>query len=158
MIRFTTLRMPALALAAAAMTFGTGVSLAVSASAEPQPYVANSSYDGYCYVKKADLAGKDAAIGAAAGALAGGLFGKKGDKTKSAVIGGAVGGVAGYVVGKNSSEKIRCRQANYYVYTRGYYEPSARPDHRVVYFEDRPAGMNYYYISSKGKILRYKGR
>lgn len=157
MTRFTTLRMPALALAAAAMTFGTGVSLAVSASAEPQPYVANGRYDGYCYVKKSDLAGKDAAIGAAAGALAGGLLGKKGDKTKTAVIGGAVGGVAGYVVGKNSNQKIRCRNASYYVYNKGFYEPSARPDHRVVYFEDRPAGMNYYYITSKGKVLRYKG-
>lgn len=156
MTRSITLKMPALALAAAAMTFG-GMSLAVSASAEPQPYVADGRYDGYCYVKKSDLAGKDAAIGAAAGALAGNLLGKKGDKTKSTVVGAAVGGAAGYVVGKNSKEKIRCRQASYYVFTKGYYEPAARDDHRVVFFEDRPAGMNYYYIS-KGKVLRYKGR
>jgi hypothetical protein len=137
------------ALAAGAVSLIAGAAAPLAASAQ--------SYDGYCYVKKSDLAGKDAAIGAVAGGIAGNLLGKKGDKTKSTVIGAAVGGAAGYVVGKNSHEKIRCRGANYYVYTRGYYEPNPRADHKVVYFEDRPAGMNYYYIS-KGKPLRYKHR
>ena len=137
------------ALAAGAVSLIAGAAAPLTASAQ--------SYDGYCYVKKAVLAGKDAAIGAVAGGIAGNLFGKKGDKTKSTVIGAAVGGAAGYVVGKNSHEKIRCRGANYYVYTKGYYEPNPRADHKVVYFEDRPAGMNYYYIS-KGKVLRYKHR
>ena len=135
-------------LAAGAVSLIAGAAAPLTASAQ--------SYDGYCYVKKEDLAGKNAAIGAAAGALAGSLLGKKGDKTKTAVIGGAVGGAAGYVIGKNSSEKVRCRGANYYVYTKGYYEPNPRADHKVVYFEDRPAGMNYYYIK-KGKVLRYRG-
>lgn len=137
------------ALAAGAVSLIAGAAAPLTASAQ--------SYDGYCYVKKSDLAGKDAAIGAAAGGVAGALFGKKGDKTKTAVIGAAVGGAAGYVIGKNSKEKVRCRGANYYVYTRGYYEPNPRADHKVVYFEDRPTGMNYYYIS-KGKVLRYKHR
>jgi hypothetical protein len=146
MARFSPLK--AFALVAGAVSLLAGAAAPLAASAQ--------SYDGYCYVKKSDLAGKDAAIGAAAGAIAGGLFGKKGDKTKSAVIGGAVGGAAGYVVGKNSKEKIRCRGASYYVYTKGQYEPAPRADHKIVYFEDRPAGMNYYYVS-KGKVLRYRG-
>ena len=136
------------ALAAGAVSLIAGAVAPVTASAQ--------SYDGYCYVKKSDLAGKDAAIGAVAGGIAGNLFGKKGDKTKSTVVGAAVGGAAGYVVGKNSKEKIRCRGASYYVYTKGQYEPAPRADHKIVYFEDRPAGMNYYYIS-KGKVLRYRG-
>lgn len=147
MIRMTRLKVPALVLGAAALTLGGLAPLAASAQ----------SYDGYCYVKKSDLAGKDAAIGAVAGGIAGNLLGKKGDKTKSTAVGAAVGGAAGYVIGKNSKEKVRCRGAEYYVYTKGYYEPAPRADHKVVYFEDRPAGMNYYYIS-KGKVLRYKHR
>ena len=147
MTRFSSLKIFALA---------AGVVSLIGGAVAPMTALAQS-YDGYCYVKKEDLAGKNAAIGAAAGALAGSLLGKKGDKTKSAVIGGAVGGAAGYVVGKNSHEKIRCRGADYYVYTKGQYEPAPRADHKIVYFEDRPSGMNYYYIS-KGKTYRYKGR
>lgn len=135
-------------LAAGALALSLGAMAPMTASAQ------SGQYDGYCYVKKEDLAGKDAAIGAAAGAIAGGLLGKKGDKTKSAVIGGAVGGVAGYVVGKNSKQKVRCRQANYYVFKHGYYAPAERDGHRIVYFESRPAGMNYWYIY-KGKTYRY---
>jgi len=133
------------------------VSLSLGALAPMTAMAAGGRYDGYCYVKKEDLAGKDAAIGAAAGAIAGGLLGKKGDKTKSAVIGGAVGGAAGYVVGKNSKEKIRCREGKYYVFKNGYYDPASRPDHKTVFFEQRPAGMEYYYIY-KGKTYVYKGR
>jgi outer membrane lipoprotein SlyB len=147
MIRLASVRMITLAAGAAALSLGAMTPLAASAQ--------GARYDGYCYVKKSDLAGKDAAIGAAAGAIAGGLLGKKGDKTKSAVIGGAVGGAAGYVVGKNSHEKIRCRGADYFVFKNGYYEPAPRADHKVVYFESRPAGMNYWYIS-KGKTYRYR--
>ena len=147
MTRFSSLKVFALAAGAASLIAGAATPLTASAQ----------SYDGYCYVKKEDLAGKNAAIGAVAGGLAGGLLGKKGDKTKTAVIGAAVGGAAGYVVGKNSKEKIRCRGAEYFVFSKGRYEPAPRADHKVVYFESRPAGMNYYYIS-KGKTYRYKGR
>ena len=154
MIRLASVRMITLAAGAAALSLG---ALTLGAMAPMAAQAASSRYDGYCYVKKSDLAGKDAAIGAAAGALAGGLLGKKGDKTKSAVIGGAVGGAAGYVVGKNSHEKIRCRGAEFFVYKNGYYEPAPRADHTVVFFESRPAGMNYYYVS-KGKTYRYSGR
>ncbi len=145
----------ALALAAAAVTL-----TAFAASAEPVPYgaVKDPTYDGYCYAKKEDVTTKDAVLGAAAGAIAGGLLGKKGDKTKSAAIGAAVGGAAGYIVSKNSKEKIRCSKGKYYVYTKGYYEPAdADRGFKVVFFEERPDNVDLYYISSRGKILRYKG-
>lgn len=149
MSRLISLRNITLIAGAAALSLGALAPVTASA--------ADERYDGYCYVKKEDLAGKDAALGAAAGAIAGGLLGKKGDKTKSAVIGGAVGGVAGYVVGKNSTQKIRCRQGKYYVFKNGYYDPAPRDDHRIVFFESRPEGMDYYYIS-KGRTLPYRGR
>ncbi|MDI7774145.1 glycine zipper domain-containing protein [Asticcacaulis sp. EMRT-3] len=146
----TSFRTLVLGAGAAALTLGALAPVAAMA--------APSRYDGYCYAKKTDLAGQNAAIGAAAGALAGGLLGKKGDKTKSAIIGGAVGGAAGYVVGKNSHEKVRCSKGVYYVYKNGYYEPGNAPrGYRVVFFEDRPANVDAYYIS-KGKTYRYKGR
>ena len=72
MTRFASLKV--FALAAGAVSLIAGAVAPMTASAQ--------SYDGYCYVKKSDLAGKDAAIGAVAGGLAGSLLGKKGDKTR----------------------------------------------------------------------------
>ncbi len=141
----------------AALILG-ALTMATPAAIVPMTAQAQTAdYDGYCYVKKEDIAGKDAAIGAAAGAIAGGLLGKKGDKTKTAVVAATVGGVAGYVVGKNSKGKIRCSKGKYYVYSKGYYDPApAGEGFKVVFFEERPANVDLY-TRSGGKDYRYKG-
>jgi hypothetical protein len=125
----------------------------------PMPAAAqNYNYDGYCYVKKEDLAGKDAALGAIGGGIAGALLGKKGDKGKDALVGAAVGGTAGFVVGKNSTQKARCSKGRYYVYDHGYYDPAPAPEgFRLVFFEVRPAGFDEY-VLHKGRYVRYHDR
>ncbi len=144
------------------MTAALGVTAIVAAfgAAAPMPAAAQGhDYDGYCYVKKEDTAGKDAAIGAIGGAIGGALLGKKGDKTKDAVIGGAVGGAAGYVIGKNSHEKVRCSKGRYFVYAHGYYDPPAADrGFKVVFFEERPGNFDYYTLSKSGRAVRYHGR
>ena len=151
MIRFLKLKMPILGLGAAALALTGSLTLAGLASAQ------DSRYDGYCYVKKTDLAGQSAAVGAAAGALAGVLLGKKGDKTKDAVVGAAVGGTAGYVVGKNSKATVRCSKGRYYVYTSGFYDPSpADRGYKVVFFEERPSNFDLYVVS-KGRVRPFHG-
>ncbi|MGZ3297769.1 MAG: YMGG-like glycine zipper-containing protein, partial [Asticcacaulis sp.] len=115
-------------------------------AAAPDPVAQSYDYDGYCYAKKSDLAGQDAALGAISGAIAGNLLSKKGDKTKGAVIGAGVGGAAGYVVGKNS-KKVRCSKGRYYVYTNGYYAPPPAPrGYKEVFFEERPDNVDLYVI------------
>ena len=139
----------------------TGATLMLSgvAAVAPMPAAAQPhDYDGYCYVKKDDLAGKDAALGAIGGGIAGALLGGK-NKGKDAVVGAAVGGAAGYVVGKNSHEKVRCSKGRYYVYDHGYYEPApADRGFRIVFFEDRPDNFDYYTLSRSGRPVRYHGR
>ena len=140
------------ALGVAAMLAGFGLA--------PMPAAAQDghNYDGYCYVKKSDLAGKDAALGAIGGAIAGDLLSKKGDKTKGAVIGAAVGGAGGYVIGKGSKQKVHCSKGRYYVYTHGYYEaPPAPRGYKEVYFEERPDGIDPYVIDKKGNAQHYRG-
>jgi len=140
------------ALGVSAMLAGFGVVAPMPAAAQ------NYNYDGYCYVKKQDLAGKDAALGAIGGGIAGALLGKKGDKGKDALVGAAVGGAAGYVVGRNSTEKPRCSKGRYYVYDHGYYAPPAAPQgFRLVSFEVRPEGFDEY-VLHKGRYIRYHGR
>ncbi len=115
-------------------------------------------YDGYCYAKKDDSAGKDALKGAAIGAAAGAIFGHKKKKVKTAVIGAAVGAAAGYVVGKNSHEKINCADGRYYVYSGDYYDPApADQGYRVVFFEDRPGDVDLYVKTSGGQDAPYNG-
>lgn len=117
-----------------------------------------ADYDGYCYAKKDDKAGKDALTGAAIGAGLGAIFGKKKKKVKTAVIAGAVGAGVGYVVGKNSHEKIDCEGGRYYVYTKGYYDPPpADQGYRIVFFQDRPENVDLYVRSSSGQDLPYNG-
>lgn len=140
------------ALGVSAMLAGFGAVAAMPAAAQ------DYNYDGYCYVKKQDLAGKDAALGAIGGSIAGALLGKKGDKGKDALVGAAVGGAAGYVVGKNSTEKPRCSKGRYYVYDHGYYTPPPAPEgFRLVSFETRPEGFDEY-VLHKGRYIRYHGR
>lgn len=135
-------------------SFGTVVP---ASAATPDPVAESHDYDGYCYAKKSDLAGQDAALGAIGGAIAGNLLSKKGDKTKGTAIGAGVGGAAGYVVGKNS-KKVRCSKGRYYVYTSGYYTPPPAPrGYKEVFFEERPDNVDLYVITKKGKIVRYKG-
>ncbi|MGA9658108.1 MAG: glycine zipper 2TM domain-containing protein [Asticcacaulis sp.] len=168
MIRLSPLKAAVLAVGA----FAVPVSVGLSVSAEPVPYNSaaynnssngsyngtSSQYDGYCYSKKVDTVGQNAAIGAAAGALAGSLLGKKKKKTQSAVIGAALGAGAGYIVAKNSKEKVECVSKDYYVFDRGYYEPADAPAHqRVVFFEERPADVNLFVVR-KGRVVPYRGR
>lgn len=149
MIRFTHLKLTALALGAAALTASGTLLMAAPASAD------TADYDGYCYVKKTKDDQKDALIGAAVGGAAGAIFGKKGKKAKSAAIGAAVGGVAGYVIGKNSKEKVVCDGDRYYVYSKAYYDPNpAERGYRLVFFEDRPEGVDLY-VRYKGKDVPY---
>ena len=127
----------------------------------PMPAAAQTqSYDGYCYVKKDDLAGKDAALGAIGGGIAGALLGKKGDKTKDAVVGAAVGGAAGFVIGKGSHQKVRCSKGRYYVYAHGYYDPpEAARGYKLVSFEERPDdNFDLYVLNKSGRPVRYHGR
>lgn len=134
----------------------TGVSAVAPMPAAAQPH----DYDGYCYVKKEDLAGKDAALGAIGGGIAGALLGKKGDKGKDAVVGAAVGGAAGFVIGKGSHQKVRCSKGRYYVYDHGYYEPAeADRGYKVVFFEERPENnFDLYVLNRKGRVVPYRGR
>ncbi len=143
-------------LGATAMLAGTGLTMPTQAVA--QDAARGYDYDGFCYVKKSDLAGKDAALGAIGGAIAGNLFSKKGDKTKGTIEGAAVGGAAGFVIGKNSKDKVRCSKGRYYVYTHGYYAPPEAPrGYKEVYFEERPDNVDLYAIDKKGKISAYHG-
>lgn len=135
-----------------AMMTGIGAVAPMPAAAQPH------EYDGYCYVKKEDLAGKDAALGAIGGGIAGALLGGK-DKGKSAVVGAAVGGAAGFVVGKNSHQKMRCSKGRYYVYDHGYYDPApADRGFKVVFFEERPDNNFDLYVIRKGRAVPYRGR
>jgi len=141
------------ALGVTAIMTAFGAAAPMSAAAQDR-----HDYDGYCYVKKEDTAGKDAALGALGGAIGGALLGKKGDKTKDAVIGGAVGGAAGYVIGKNSHEKVRCSKGRYFIYEHGYYDPpEAGRGYKVVFFEERPDNFDYYVLSKSGRAVRYHG-
>ena len=144
---------------AATAALGVTAMLASFAVAAPMPAAAQGGhYDGYCYVKKEDLAGKDAAIGAIGGGIAGVLLGGKHDKGKDALIGAAVGGTAGYVVGKNSHQKLRCADHRYYVYDHGYYAPPpAQHGYKEVYFEERPEGFDNYVVDRHGRAQRYHG-
>ena len=153
MINIFNLKTATAMLGATAMLAGFGVAAPMPASAQ------GHDYDGYCYVKKSDLAGQDAALGAIGGALAGGLLGHKGDKGKDAVVGAAVGGAAGFVVGKNSHQKIRCSKGRYYVYDHGYYTPPpADRGFKEVFFEERPANVDLYVMTRSGRIKPYHGR
>ncbi len=144
---------------AAGAALGLAAMLASVGAMAPMPAAAQGyNYDGYCYVKKEDLAGRDAALGAIGGGIAGALLGGK-HKGSDAVVGAAVGGTAGYVIGKNSNQKVRCSKGVYYVYTHGYYAaPQAPRGFKEVYFEQRPAGFDLYYMDRKGRIRPYHGR
>jgi hypothetical protein len=140
------------ALGMMAMLAGVGVVTPMSASAQPH------DYDGYCYVKKDDLAGHDAALGAIGGALAGGLLGKKGHKGQDALVGAAAGGTAGFVIGKGSKQKVRCSKGRYYVYEHGYYDPApADRGFNVVFFDERPDNVDLYVVSKSGRVKPYHG-
>ncbi len=150
------LKMAAAALGMTAMLAGATATMPTQAVAQDAAH--GYDYDGFCYVKKSDLAGKDAALGAIGGAIAGNLLSKKGDKTKGALEGAAVGGAAGFVIGKNSKDKVRCSKGRYYVYTHGYYAPPEAPrGYKEVYFEDRPENVDLYAIDKKGRISPYRG-
>ncbi len=142
----------------AALLGATAMMTGISAVA-PMPAAAQTqNYDGYCYVKKEDLAGKDAALGAIGGGIAGALLGGK-DKGKSAVVGAAVGGAAGFVIGKGSHQKMRCSKGRYYVYDHGYYDPPpADRGFKVVFFEERPDNNFDLYVMKKGRAVHYRGR
>ena len=151
MFKHFNLKTATVALGVSALLAGFGV-------AAPMPAAAQSyNYDGYCYVKKENLAGQDAALGAIGGGIAGALLGGK-HKGTDAVVGAAVGGTAGYVIGKNSNQKVRCSKGRYYVYTHGYYAPPEAPrGYKEVYFEDRPENVDLYAIDKKGRISPYRG-
>ncbi len=137
-----------------------GVTAAALVFGAVTPVLADTpNYDGYCYAKQSHKERDDALKGAAIGAGLGAIFGKKKHKVKTAVIAGAVGAVAGYVVAKNSHEKIDCNDNRYYVYASGYYDPAPANDgDKIVYFEDRPSGVDLYTRSSSGQDLPYNGQ
>lgn len=112
--------------------------------------------DGYCYVKKSDRAVEDALVGAAAGAVAGTVIAKKGDKKKGAVIGAAAGAGIGALVGSEAAKKVKCYGGQYFVFTKGYYEPIQKRKFKIVFFETRPEGVNLYVITKSGKEVPYK--
>ena len=145
-------------LKAAGATLGLAIMLTGAGAVAPVPTMAQGyNYDGYCYVKKEDLAGRDAALGAIGGGIAGALLGGR-HKGQDAVVGAAVGGTAGYVVGRNSNQKVRCSKGHYYVYTHGYYPaPQAPRGFKEVYFEERPADFDLYYIDHRGRVRPYRG-
>lgn len=136
----------------------TAVALVAAVAAPAFADDGQAHYDGYCYARKDDSAGKDALKGAAIGAAAGAIFGHKKKKVKTAVIGAAVGAGVGYVVGKNSHEKINCADGRYYVYASGYYDPApADEGYRIVFFQDRPGDVDLYVKTSGGNDAPYNG-
>ena len=104
------------------------------------------SYDGFCYQKNDNTRTKGTVIGAIAGAVVGSNVAGGGNKTEGSILGAVVGGVLGSQVGAQVKETNRnnCLNNRYYVFSGGYYTPSAPPrGYRVAYFYDRPSGLNY---------------
>lgn len=129
---------------------------AAPASAQSLEMEEGVTYDGYCYSKKSDRAVEDALVGAAAGGAAGALLSKKGKKKKGAVIGAVVGGAAGAYVGSEAAKKIKCHDNKYFVYTKSNYKPSHRDKFKIVYFVERPEGVDLYYKNAAGEEVPYK--
>ncbi len=98
------------------------------------------SYDGYCYVKRADAEHSGAIVGAIAGGVIGSNVASRGDRGTGTVVGALLGAAVGSSVDNDRARDLRCYHDRYYTYEgTSYYDPAVPPPGYVVmYYPQRP--------------------
>ena len=142
--------LPILALGLLTNCASTGYSAPVSYGKTNNDY---SRYNGYCFQSNnTNTRTKGTVIGAVAGGVLGNQVAGSGNRTEGTILGAVIGGVIGSQVGGQMEEtdKSNCMNNDYYLFNRGYYQPSEPPQgYRIAYFYQKPAGLRYHNDNSR---------